>query len=385
MIGRKRKLEEYIKDNTTDDTIKDEFSEKRFLSIPKFKFMKNITKIIEYSGFNDIFDTYNLNDDPYTGYIAFKNKDGYMVIYRIKQTNTNGKIELSMRNLYVIKIKTLEQITMLRHFKNPYNGNHYIILADRLLMIYLYEIKNDEPIEIGKFKGPFGSSQHNSIYSCLMYFTPTDSFLVATRFCGAKHRTSLFDIKCLERSFKKVNLTFDKKTRYITQWFNKKDNIIYLIECFSESSVLIYEPFNESIYDTLEVKGDIVSACLSKSENGLNDYLIMSSSKPDNIVIVYDLIEKKEMYKINIKSSIFHIISWSNRYIIVADSDNMGFDVIDIYNGQIISRYVGHNKKGIKCIKKLKIGENEYLFSGGKDGFIKMWKNERNFVGEMTI
>ena len=97
MIGRKRRLEEYIKDNTTKESIIDEFTEERFTSSPRFKFIKDISKIIEYSGFNDIFDTYNLNKDPNIGYIAFKNKDGHLIIYRIKQIKTNGKTELSTK------------------------------------------------------------------------------------------------------------------------------------------------------------------------------------------------------------------------------------------------------------------------------------------------
>jgi len=92
MIGKKRKLEESIqieeciKDNKPEESIMDELMEKRFNSIPKFKYIKDISKIIDHSGFNDIFDTYNLNDPENTGYIAFKNKDGHLIIYRIKQT-----------------------------------------------------------------------------------------------------------------------------------------------------------------------------------------------------------------------------------------------------------------------------------------------------------
>ena len=158
----------------------------------------------------------------------------------------------------------------------------------------------------------------------------------------------------------------------------------YLIECFCDNLVIIYEPLNEKIYAKIDIKGDAVSACFSQSEDKKNDYLCISNTKPDNYIEIYDLCEKKEIKKIYIKSCIYHIISWSDRFIIVADSDNMGFDVVDIYEGKIISRYVGHEKKGVKCVKKLKIGQNEYLFSGGKDGYIKMWKSEKNFIGEIT-
>ena len=125
----------------------------------------------------------------------------------------------------------------------------------------------------------------------------------------------------------------------------------YLIECFCDNLVIIYEPLNEKIYAKIDIKGDAVSACFSQSEDKKNDYLCISITKPDNYIEIYDLCEKKEIKKIYIKSCIYHIISWSDRFIIVADSDNMGFDVVDIYEGKLFLDMWDMKKKELNVLK----------------------------------
>ena len=76
---------------------------------------------------------------------------------------------------------------------------------------------------------------------------------------------------------------------------------------------------------------------------------------------------------INVGSCLFHIIQWNNRYVIVADSNNKTFKIINIDNKNISNIHAQHTQEVI-CIKKInhpKYGES--LLSAANDNTIKLW------------
>ena len=68
-----------------------------------------------------------------------------------------------------------------------------------------------------------------------------------------------------------------------------------------------------------------------------------------------------------------HIIQWNNKYIIVADSWNKCFKIINLENG-IIKDIEKQHTDYVICIKKIyhpKYGES--LLSAARDNTIKLW------------
>ena len=68
-----------------------------------------------------------------------------------------------------------------------------------------------------------------------------------------------------------------------------------------------------------------------------------------------------------------HIIQWNNKYIVVADSWNNCFKIINLENGKIKDIGKQHTDN-VKCIKKIyhpKHGES--LISAANDETIPLW------------
>ena len=103
-----------------------------------------------------------------------------------------------------------------------------------------------------------------------------------------------------------------------------------------------------------------------------NDYLC--SSCTNGYINIWDLYNKT-IFKVIYTNgcSLFHIIEWNKKYIIVADFNNKTFKIIDIENNSIYDIKNEH-KNLLYCIKKIYhpiYGES--LLSTGDDKVIKLW------------
>ena len=61
------------------------------------------------------------------------------------------------------------------------------------------------------------------------------------------------------------------------------------------------------------------------------------------VILIYGIYIIKKIFKIiNAKNSnLAHIIQWNNKYIIVADTNNKSFKIIDIEESKVISNIEG--------------------------------------------
>ena len=88
---------------------------------------------------------------------------------------------------------------------------------------------------------------------------------------------------------------------------------------------------------------------------------------------IWDLYIKNIFKFINTNNcSLYHIIQWNNKYIIVADSKNDCFKIIHLEN-EIIKDIEKQHTDWVKCIKKIyhpKYGES--LLSASNDETIKL-------------
>ena len=125
----------------------------------------------------------------------------------------------------------------------------------------------------------------------------------------------------------------------------------------SESSKLEQEPESHHCSGFIYEKED-------------NDYLCSSSL--NRYIHIWDLYNKK-IFNTN-KCFLFHIIEWNNKYIIVADSNNKSFKIIDLKENKIICDIKGQHTGYVICIKKIYhpiYGES--LLSGAYDNTIKLY------------
>ena len=99
-----------------------------------FKYIKDICKTNENTGFNDLFEVYNLKNDLTTVYIASKNNVNYCLdIYELKSIKYQAKKILALKQHF-------DFITLLRYFKDPYTKKEYLVSADKNLQVIIWHI-----------------------------------------------------------------------------------------------------------------------------------------------------------------------------------------------------------------------------------------------------
>ena len=101
----------------------------------------------------------------------------------------------------------------------------------------------------------------------------------------------------------------------------------------------------------------------------------MVTTSTNGYLEIWDLINKhivKFLYLIG--CNLKNIIQWNERYIIVVDSSNNFFYIIDIFELKAITKIGGIYTKDILCIKKIKDKKfGECLLSSGYDNCIHLW------------
>ena len=306
-------------------------------------------------GLNDYFEIYHLNRDPNTVYIAVKcrEKDGdlsYIDIFKIS----------SIENIK--KLKRLsgpqKRIVFIKYFINPYTLKEYLICGDREEKVRTWEILDENNyILLNVINTNYGRClMQQSIYNCLLYFTQNRSYIYTTTVTNNYSRFYDLDNGAFLRD---ISITYYYYTLYLTTY---KD---YIIDCCT-NFIMIYNPLNEEIYSKIEntyTKGDNRSCCVIYDKNR-RDYLYISNCY--GYVIVYDLIDKNNIFNFELQKDLYHIIFWDLNHLIVAQYDNTYLGVIDIDNKKTDDLI--KCQSNLICVKKIKLNnKDELLFTSGEN------------------
>ena len=335
-----------------------------FKKEPKnLKFKENITSTNTHLGWNDMFEVFISYKDN-KEYLASPNVDNYKLdIYTLIN---NKKINsLSGHN---------DHIRTIRYFINLKEKNEYLISADNIRIVIIWDITNQYSI-----KHKINTKYGNDIYSCLLVFphNSSDDFIITSTFNKSKnYENSSSKLYSLNKGsfIKYINNTNNIHIFYLLSWYNRIINKYYIIQ-FSFNKIVINSLLEDELYAELsnEPESDHFSGFIYNKDN--KDYLFSSSS--NGYINMWDLYNKQIFQAFNMKEcKLAHIIQWNEKYIIVADHDNKEIKILDINNcsGFLINT---DHKEGLKCIKKINhpiYGES--LLSSAKDKMIKLWSFE---------
>jgi len=334
-----------------------------FKKEPKnLKFKENITSTNTHLGWNDMFEVFISYKDN-KEYLASPNVDNYKLdIYTLIN---NKKINsLSGHN---------DHIRTIRYFINLKEKNEYLISADNIRIVIIWDITNQYSI-----KHKINTKYGNDIYSCLLVFphNSSDDFIITSTFNKSKnYENSSSKLYSLNKGsfIKFINNTNNIHIFYLLSWYNRIINKYYIIQ-FSFNKIVINSLLEDELYAELsnEPESDHFSGFIYNKDN--KDYLFSSSN---GYINMWDLYNKQIFQAFNMKEcKLAHIIQWNEKYIIVADHDNKEIKILDINNcsGFLINT---DHKEGLKCIKKINhpiYGES--LLSSVKDKMIKLWSFE---------
>ena len=319
---------------------------------------KIITDVLDGGwGMNDHFAVYNLVKDPKKiVYVAIKNKlensqSSFINILQIKSEN-NYKI---IQRLYGHN----QRIVFVQYYLDPYTDNEYLLSADQEDIVIVWKIldKNNYKrfIYINTFYGEFLMGQ--SICSCLIFFTERKNYIYTTS--KTNNFGKLYELE--DGAFKRnVSITINNYTIYLIKY---KEYIIDICKDY----IMIYNPFNEEIYDKIEneqLSGENRSGCITYNKDN-SDYL--SISNENGFIIIYDLIKKNIFKIIQTDGEFYHIISWNLKYLIVAVYNQNSLWIVD-FNGNIDKNTFTNLNEHPICVKKSILnGEEVILCSGGED------------------
>ena len=345
----------------------------KFKKKPNLKYKLDITNTNTYYGWNDIFEVF----------ISYNDNKKYLI-----SPNSNN-YNLDIFTLFDNKkIKSLEghkkNIRTIRYFINNKNKkyNEYLISADECCIVIIWDITNNYNI---KYK--IDNNDVTYIFSCLLIFPHNinNNYIIFSILDESNYNHYMHDLYDYhnEKSTTKIhslnNGKFIKEINqgnntifYLLSWYNKKDNIYYIIQ-FSDKKIIINSLLENDSYFVLkqEPESRHYSGFIYKKYD--KDYLCSSSY--NGYIHIWDLYNKNIFKIINIKECfLLHIIQWNDKYIIVADADNKSFKIIDVELKRVISDISGEHTDKVKCIKKIYhpiYGES--LLSASGDCTIKLW------------
>ena len=234
-------------------------------------------------GMNDHFAVYNLVNDPKkTVYVAIKNKleksqSSFINIIKIKSVDSHKIIQRLFGHN--------QRIVFVKYFLDPFTNNEYLLSADKEEVVIVWKILDKSNYKrfcyINTFYGQLIMKQ--SIYSCLIFFTERKNYIYTTSV--TKNYSRLYELE--DGSFlRDITITINNYTLYLIKY---KEYIIDICKDY----IMIYNPFNEEIYDTIkneQTSGENRSGCIVYNKNN-TDYLCITNE--NGFITIYDLNIKK--------------------------------------------------------------------------------------------
>ena len=340
----------------------EDLKNKEFKTNPNLKFKEIFKKIDCCFGINDVFDIY---------YSHNENNELYLI-----SASTNYTISITrLRDKKLVKslsIKGNQEIKMIRHFYNKKNNKDYLISTLKNANIKIWDLSNNYNLILSK---KIDYSENSIIFSSILYFSKNGDFFITSSNCDENEDyTKIFNLN--DGNFL-ANLENTNRIDiyYILLWNN--NNIDYLIQC-SLGKILIHNLENKQLFHILRKteKGTIHnSACIVKKKDG-NDFLYVGNV--NGLIDIWDLKNFNLLKSIKyFKSYFYHMISWNQRYILVAEKLNCSIIIIDALYNRVISVLKGIHSSFVICLKKINhpiYGES--LLSSDLDKQIYLWTHK---------
>lgn len=337
----------------------EELKNREFITNPNIKYKETIKVFDCWFGINDAFDIYYSHNQNNELYLISPSSNYSISITRLRDNQILKSLE-GFKN---------DRINMIRHFYNKKDNNDYLVASFKGSKIKLWDLSNNYNL---KYSLKIDYSQNTSIYSCLLYFSEKngDYLITSSNFDDNKDFTKLFNFN--DGSFLH-NLYGSNRIDifYLLLW--NKENIDYLIQC-SLGRVLIYNLENKNLFKILSKNGNSTihnSACLIKNKDKI-DYLYVGNV--NGLIDVYDLntFQLKTSIKYG-KSYYYHLLSWNNRYIFVAEKSNSLIIIIDTLTNRIISLLQKHESFVISLKKIIHPIYGESLLSCDLNNQLFLW------------
>ena len=313
----------------------------KFKKNPKLKYKLEITDINSKYGNNDIFEVF----------VSYKNNKEYVASPNVNNDNIDIISLSDSKKTYSLQGHK-NYIKTVRYFLNKNSLNDYLISADESKIVIIWDINNNFIIK-HKIDTQYG--YFDDICSCFLFFQNNNNNYIITSsnnssFSQDDSATKIYSFE--NGSFLKYIMNSQNyRVWYILSWFNKKDNINYIIQ-FGNGKIILNDFYDNNFGLELKIKNmdeDYFSGFIYTK----NDIDYLCSSTSNGLIIIWNLYDKKLFNFIEINnSSFYHIISWNARYSIVADYNNNSFKIIDLESKKVISN-IKHKNIPFRCVKKV--------------------------------
>ena len=291
-------------------------------------------------------------------YLASGNKNNYNIdIYDIKN------------NIFYTSLKAHKNGTpTVRYFLNNKKKKEYLISADFLKTVIIWDLNNDyniiQKIKIDEYKG--------SILSTILYFdvkvkeNEYNDFIITSSDDENEDFSKVYSFK--DGSFiTNISNTNKNTSYYLLPWeFNDKYYIVEL--CLNKICI------NNLLSD--ENYAELVSNPESSHFGGfIYDEKFLCCSSENGQIRIWNLDKKCLIKKIEkIGSCYFEVIPWNEKFVISANYKNNSFDIFDIEKGELVKQVSTSHNVGVRAVKKIFLPNyGECLITSGHDNIIKMW------------
>ena len=315
----------------------EDLKNKEFEKNPNLKFREIIKEIDCCFGINDVFDIYYDQKQNNELYLISADKNHSISITRLKDKKLVKSIPSGLD----------KDIKMLRHFYSQKNNTDYLISSFSKCILQIYDLSNNYNL-IHTLNIKY--SQNSIIYSCVLYFTETKGDFIITSSNSNENSdyTKIYNFSNWD-FVENIEQTNRYDIYYMLLW--NKENSDYLIQC-SLGCILIYNLDNKNLKLLSKYQNSTIhnSACVVKNDGV--DYLYVGNV--NGLIDVWNLnnyqLEKSIKY---FNSYFYHLINWSNRYVIVAEKAKCSIIIIDTIYKKVVSVYKDIHESFVICLKKI--------------------------------
>ena len=354
------------------------------ISPPYFTFKENL--------YTECNCTYGLNES----FDVFKsefNNNKYYLIAANKNNNNIDIIDIDSKKI----IKTIEnnpsRFIFIKHYQNTNTKKKYLITIDFKGIIKIMELleeNNFENINLlstivtkKEFKNNWNFINSTVLFNFKIASKFYDIIIVSyrTRYME-EYPTTIYNLNN-GQELKEINHTIKNKTRFIIPWFNKNDNIYYLIECCEDLLIIVSILFNKIYAKLDEEKYKSYSSGFIHERNDI-DFLFVSNNFGE--INIFNLFSKELYYKIKVRQNkdnirLYGLILWNEDYLIVNDDNDKSLLIIDLIDKCVISSIHNNHIDSVRCIKRIKHKiYGDCLITGGDDHFIKLFISNNEII-----
>jgi hypothetical protein len=336
----------------------EDLKNREFITNPNLKFKSLVREMKCCFGINDIFDIYYSHNENNELYLISADANNTISITRLR----DNKLVKSLGD-------NNGSIKTIRHFYNKKNKTDYFVASFKGSFIKVWDLTNNYNL---KHSIQIDYSENTIIYSCFLYFPENDEDYLIT---SSNERESNDYTKIY--SFANGSLinnmedTNRSEIYYLLLW-SKNDKDDFLIEC-SNQLVVIHDLKTKKLVRGLHTNNTTIhnSACIIRKDE--IDYLYVGNI--NGIINIWDL--NTFQLKGNVthrKSYFYHLINWSNKFILVAEKFSGCIIVIDTTSNRVITVITNKDEIFVNSLKKIIHPDyGESLLSSDFSNKIYLW------------